>query len=131
MSVADSVFSKIIKGEIPSYKIYEDAKTYAFLDIFPIQPGHALVVSKKQLHIWDLPDEDYQALMKTVRQVANRIQEVLKSKRVGMQVVGVHVPDHAHVHVFPFNSMEEYQRIPSSEQEPDEKLAEMAKRLAF
>lgn len=127
--MADSIFTKIIKGEIPCHKVYEDDKTLAFMEINPIQPGHVLVISKKQLHIWNLPEEDYLALMKTVKKVANRIDKVLKPKRVGLQVVGVHIADHAHVHVFPFNDMEEYRRIPS--QESDENLAQMAKKLAF
>ena len=129
--MSDSVFTKIIKGEIPAHKIYEDDKTLAFMEIRPIQPGHVLVISRKQLHIWDLPDEDYEALMRTVKKAANRISEVLKPGHVGLQVVGVHIPDHAHVHVFPFNDMIQYRRIPDSD-EPDHKtLAEMAKKLAF
>ena len=127
--MSNSIFTKIIKGEIPCHKIYEDDKTFAFMEINPIQPGHVLVVSKKQLHLWNLPDEDYRAVMSTVKKVANRINDVLKPKRVGLQVVGVHIPDHAHVHIFPFNNMEEYRRIPQPE--PDERLAEMAKKLAF
>jgi len=127
--MSDSIFSKIIKGEIPCHKIYEDDKTFAFLEINPKQPGHVLVVPKKQLHIWDLPDEDYNALMQTVKKVANRIDEILKPDRVGLQVVGVHIRDHAHVHVFPFNDMSQYNQEPKPE--PDEKLAEMAKKLAF
>lgn len=127
--MTDSVFTKIIKGEIPCHKIYEDDKTFAFLDIEPIKPGHVLVVSKKQLHIWDLPNEDYEALMKTVKRVASRIDEVLNPKHMGLQVVGVHIPDHAHVHVFPFDNMEEYRQIPQKAQ--NEELAEMAKKLAL
>lgn len=127
--MADSVFTKIIKGEIPCHKIYEDNKTLAFLEINPIQPGHVLVISKKQLHLWDLADEDYQAVMSTVKKVAGRITEILKPKRVGLQVVGVHIPDHAHVHVFPFNSMEEYRQIPKEASQKE--LTEMAKKLAI
>ena len=129
--MSDSIFTKIIKGEIPCHKIYEDELTLAFMEIRPIQPGHVLVISKRQLHIWDLPDKDYQALMKTVKKVANRISEVLQPKRVGLQVVGVHIPDHAHVHVFPFNDMEQYRRVPDSDEPDYEALAEMAKKLAF
>jgi len=127
--MADSIFTKIIRGKIPCYKVYEDDRTFAFLDIEPIQPGHVLVISKKQLYIWDLPDSDYEALMKTVKKVADRISKVLTPNRVGLQVVGVHVPDHAHVHVFPFNNMEEYRQNPRRAQ--NEELAEMAQKLAF
>ncbi len=127
--MTDSIFTKIIKGEIPCYKVYEDDKTLAFLEINPIQPGHVLVISKKQLHLWDLPDEDYQAVMATVKKIAERVSEVLKPKRVGLQVVGVHVPDHAHVHVFPFNNMDEFRA--KTYQASDKELTEMAKKLRF
>jgi histidine triad (HIT) family protein len=127
--MADSIFSKIIKGEIPSHKIYEDEHTFAFLDIQPIKAGHTLVVPKTQKDIWDLSEEDYKALMFTVRKVAHRIQEVLQPRRVGIQVVGVDVDDHAHVHVFPFNNMAEYRQIPASAEDKD--LREMAQRLRF
>lgn len=128
----DSIFTKIIKGEIPSHKIYEDDKNIAFLDLHPKQPGHVLVVSKKQVdHIWDLPEEDYQALMSAVKKVGQRVREVLKPKRVGIQVEGLGVP-HAHVHVFPFNSTPGFFSDPDLTAEPDhDVLDEMAKKLAF
>lgn len=130
--MSDTIFTKIIKGEIPSNKIYEDELTYAFLDHAPKNPGHTLVISKKQApYVWELPEEDYLALMKTVKKVANRIQEVMGCKWVGMQVEGIAVP-HAHVHVFPFNSIEEYSRAPDPAAKPSpEELADMAKKLAF
>ena len=127
--MADSIFTKIVKGEIPCHKIYEDENTLAFLDIQPIKPGHVLVVPKKQIDIWDLSNEDFHALMETVRKVASRIQDVLKPERVGIQVVGIDVQDHAHVHVFPFNNMGEYRAMPQPAE--DEDLAEMAKKLRF
>lgn len=127
--MSDSIFTKIIKGEIPAHKVYEDKKTFAFLDIQPIKPGHVLVVPKKQVDIWDLSNEDFQALMETVRKVARRIQEVLNPKRVGIQVVGIDVDNHAHVHVFPFNNMAEYRQIPVPAEENE--LREMAKKLRF
>lgn len=128
----ESVFTKIIKGEIPCNKIYEDDLTFSFLDLHPKQPGHVLVIPKQQVdHIWDLPDEDYQALMSTVKKVGRRIREVLQPKRVGIQVEGLGVP-HAHVHVFPFSSTPEFFSNPDLTAEPDhEALAEMAKKLAF
>ncbi|HLG90790.1 MAG TPA: HIT domain-containing protein [Candidatus Saccharimonadales bacterium] len=127
--MADSIFSRIIKGEIPCFKVYEDENTLAFLDIQPIKPGHVLVVPKKQIDIWDLSDEDYQALMSTVLKVARRIREVLKPKRVGLQVVGIDIEDHAHVHVFPFDNIGEYRQMPQPA--ADEELTEMAKKLRF
>jgi len=127
--MSDSIFTKIIKGEIHSHKIYEDENTVAFLDVQPIKPGHTLVVPKVQKDIWDLSEKDYQSLMMTVRKVARRIQEVLRPKRVGIQVVGIDVNNHAHVHVFPFNNMAEYRQIPAPAEEKD--LREMAKKLRF
>ncbi len=130
--MADSIFTKIIKGEIPCHKIYEDDKTFAFLDIHPKSPGHTLVVSKKQIdEFQDLPDEDYIALMQTVKKIARRQKEVLGAARIGLQVIGVDVP-HAHVHVFPFSTMEEYrQRVDMSAEPNHEELAKIAAKLAF
>jgi histidine triad (HIT) family protein len=128
----DSIFTKIIKGDIPSYKIYEDSHTFAFLDIHPKQPGHTLVVPKKQVEfVWDLDDEDYQAVMATVKKVAIRLRTVLQRPYIGMLVVGIDVP-HAHVHVYPFATTEQSQFIPDQSLEPDhEALAKMVKKLAF
>jgi histidine triad (HIT) family protein len=91
-----------------------------------------LVVPKTQVdQFQDLPDEDYQAVMTTVKKVAKRIKEVLSPARIGVEIMGMDVP-HAHVHVFPFNSMEEYRRIVDMDAEPDNTaLAELAKKLAF
>jgi histidine triad (HIT) family protein len=128
----DSIFTRIIKGEIPCHKVYEDDKTFAFLDIHPKTPGHTLIVPKKQVEfLWDLTDEDYQAVMSTVKKVALRIREVLKPPYVGELVVGEEVP-HAHVHIYPFATLEESRRIPDPKAEPDHgALAAMAKKLAF
>ena len=130
--MADSIFTKIIKGEIPSHKVYEDDKTIAFLDIHPIQPGHALVVPKNQIdEFQNLPDEDYAALWQTVKKVAEQQKSVLGRKRVGIHVIGLDVP-HAHIHVFPFDTLEQYRTVVDMGAEPDHPaLAEMAKRLAF
>lgn len=128
----DSLFTKIIKGEMPGYKIYEDDKTLAILDIHPKVPGHVLVVPKNQTeYIWDLPDDEYDDLMRTAKKVGNRIREVLEPHWVGMQVEGVSVP-HAHIHVFPFNNLEEYRRRGDHNAAPDQNaLSEMAAKLAF
>lgn len=128
----DSIFTKIIKGEIPCHKVYEDDKTFAFLDIRPKTPGHTLVVPKKQVEfLWDLEDEDYIAVMNTVRKVALRIREVFNPPYVGELVAGDEVP-HTHVHVYQFATLEDSRRIPDPNAEPDhEALAEIAKKLAF
>ena len=130
--MSDSIFTKIIRGEIPSYKIYEDDTTFAFLDIHPKVPGHVLVIPKQQVeYVWDLSDEDYQCVMATVKKVGLRLKDVLEPTRVGFQVEGVGVP-HAHVHVFPFETVEEFHFVPDQTAEPDhEALASMAKKLAF
>jgi histidine triad (HIT) family protein len=131
--MADSVFTKIINGEIPSYKIYEDERTFAFMDIHPIQPGMVLVVSKNpQEEAWVLPPEDYQALWDTVRKVALKMKKVFPAKRrVGIMLEGLDVP-HVHVKIFPINTGEEYRSAPDMSADPDhESLAEMAKELAF
>lgn len=130
--MADSIFTQIIKGEIPCHKIYEDDKTIAFLDIRPSQPGHTLVIPKAEVdHLWDLPDEDYQALMASCKKVARRLREVLDKQRVGVRVEGLDVP-HAHVHLIPFTTAAEYEARGDASAEPDHQaLAAMAKRLAF
>lgn len=128
----ESIFTKIINGEVPCHKVYEDELTLAFMDIHPITAGHVLVISKKQIDkLWELPDEDYLAIHNTVKKVCKRIEDVLKPKRVGIKVIGIDVP-HAHIHVFPFNNMSEYSAAPDMDKEPDhQELAEMSKKLKF
>ena len=128
----DSIFTKIIKGEIPCHKIYEDDKTFAFLDIHPSVEGHTLVIPKSQVEfLWDLSDEDYQAVMATAKKVAQHIRQVLNVPYVGVKVVGVDVP-HAHVHLIPFSDSNQFSRHGDMSAEPDHAaLAEMAKKLAL
>lgn len=97
-----SIFTKIIQGEIPCYKIYEDDKTLAFLDIHPETKGHTLVIPKLEVDkIYDLPDVDYQALMKTVKKLSKHLEDKL-GQRTLWKVIGTDVP-HAHVHLLPFD----------------------------
>lgn len=128
----DSIFTKIIKGEIPCYKIYEDALTLAFLDIYPIQPGHVLVIPKKQIEfIWDLQDEDYQAVMATTKKIGKKLRQAMGKPYIGVRIVGIDVP-HAHVQLVPFATTDEYNAKQDMNAEPDHQaLAEMAKKLAF
>lgn len=128
----ETIFTKIIYGDIPSHKIYEDDKTFAFLDIHPVQPGHVLVVPKKPIEfLWDLPDEDYQALMATAKKIALRQREVLGVPYVGLKVVGVDVP-HAHLHLIPFHTAAQF-NLPQDTaiQADNTELAALADRLAF
>ncbi|HEX5797785.1 MAG TPA: HIT domain-containing protein [Candidatus Saccharimonadales bacterium] len=128
----DSIFTKIVKGEIPCHKVYEDESTLAFLDIHPKTAGHTLVIPKKQVEfVWDLEDGDYKAVMATAKKVAKRIKSILKAPYVGEIVFGTDV-QHAHVHIFPFATSEEFRRVPDMSAEPDhEALAKIAKELAF
>lgn len=130
--IEDSIFTKIVKGEIPSHQVYEDALTMAFLDIHPVQPGMTVVIPKKQVEfIWDLPEEDYLAVMSTVYKVAQRIREVLGVHYVGEVIEGVEIP-HAHVKLIPFDTIAEFKNTPDVTAEPDhDSLAEIAKKLSF
>ena len=121
------MFSKIIAGEIPCYKIYEDDKTLAFLDIAPETPGHTLVVPKIEVDkVYELPPEDYVALWETVRKVAVNMEKVL-GVRTLMKVIGTDVP-HAHVHLLPYDETWTHGRqVKMSEDE----MKEMCERLKF
>lgn len=121
-----SIFTKIINGEIPCYKIYEDDKTFAFLDIHPETKGHTLVVPKKEVDkIYDLEDEDYQALMATVKKLSKNMEQVL-GVRTLWKVVGTDVP-HAHVHLEPFDETWRYGReVEMTEAEFEEIRAKLA-----
>ena len=102
-----SVFTKIINSEIPCYKIYEDDKTFAFLDINPETKGHTLVVPKNEVDkIYELPDEDYQALMATVKTLSAHMEKILGARTL-WKVIGTDVP-HAHVHLLPFDETWEH-----------------------
>lgn len=127
-----SIFTRIINGEIPCHKVYEDDVTLAFLDINPTQPGHTLVIPKQQVEfLWDLEEADYQATMATAQKVARRLREVLGTHYVGCKVIGEEVP-HAHVHLIPFNTADEYFARPPAGAEPDHTaLAQLADRLRF
>ena len=99
-----TIFSKIIAGEIPSYKIAENEKFFAFLDIFPLRVGHVLVVPKKETDkLFDLPDEYLSEMLLFVKPIAHAIEKVFDCNRCGISVVGLEVP-HAHIHLIPINS---------------------------
>jgi len=101
-----SIFTKIVNGEIPSYKITEDEHYYAFLDINPNATGHTLCIPKQEVDkIFDLSEEAYIGLMRFSRKVAIAIEKAIPCQRVGMTVIGLEVP-HAHVHLIPLHNME-------------------------
>jgi len=98
-----SIFSKIIKGDIPSYKVAENENFYAFLDINPLALGHTLVIPKKEVdYVFDLDDKTYAGLFEFVRIVGRAIESTIPCKRLGMVVYGLDVP-HAHVHLIPLH----------------------------
>ena len=102
-----SIFSKIIKGEIPCYKIIEDDNFLAFLDVNPNAKGHTLCIPKKEINkIFDIEDDLYVGLMLFSKKVAIALEKAVPCKRIGMAVVGLEVP-HAHVHLIPLNEMDE------------------------
>jgi len=121
-----SIFSKIIAGEIPCYKIAEEDAYFAFLDIAPNAPGHTLCVPKKEVDkIMDLDEETYMGLMAFCRKVGKAIEAAMPCKRVGMSVIGLEVP-HVHVHLIPLNSMGEatFQNKATVTPEEFERIAE-------
>ena len=99
-----TIFSKIIAGEIPSYRIAENEKFFAFLDIFPLREGHVLVVPKTEIDkFFDLPDEFLSEMLLFARPIAKAIERSFNCNRCGIEVVGLEVP-HAHMHLIPINS---------------------------
>jgi histidine triad (HIT) family protein len=127
----ESVFTKIINGDLPAHTIYEDELTIAILTIQPVHPGHTLVIPKTQIdQIIDLSEEDYAAVWETVRKIGSHIREVTGKERVGIVVKGIDVP-HAHVHLIPFDRGEGLKADEEIPVESDEVLTEMAERLVF
>jgi len=101
----DSIFSKIVKGQIPAHKVAENDHYLAFLDINPLVKGHTLVIPKIETdYIFDLDDETLSGLMKFSKEVAKKIKAAISCNRIGVSVIGLEVP-HAHVHLIPINEM--------------------------
>ena len=102
-----SIFTKIINGEIPCYKIAEDANFFAFLDVNPNAKGHTLCIPKQEVDkIFDLEDDLYLGLMQFSKKIAIALEKTIPCNRIGMSVIGLEVP-HAHVHLIPLNDMDE------------------------
>lgn len=99
-----SIFTRIVQGEIPSYRVAETDRFYAFLDINPLVPGHTLVIPKQETdYLFDINDQDYQDLMLFAKRVSEAIYKAIPCKRVGVAVLGMEVP-HAHIHLVPLQS---------------------------
>lgn len=122
-----SVFAKIVAGEIPCYRIYEDDRVMAFLDIHPETKGHTLVIPKVEIdRIYDLEDVDYNALMAAAKKIARHMEDVLGA-RIVWKVVGTDVP-HAHIHLMPIDETWEYGRTMEL---PAEEMEEIRAKLAL
>lgn len=124
-----SLFTKIIQGEIPSYKIGETEKSYAFLDINPLHAGHTLVVPKTEVdYLFDLTEEDYQELMAFSKKVAHAVGKAIPCERVGVAVIGLEVP-HAHIHLIPINSVSDIDFSRPKLQFSEEEMASVAAKI--
>lgn len=125
-----TIFSRIAAGEIPSYKVAEDERHFAFLDINPVSEGHVLVIPRKETdYIFDLSDEDYEALMLFAKRVAKALKKALPCAKIGMSVIGLDVP-HVHVHLVPMNSGADMDFCGKKLTLPAERMAEIAESIA-
>jgi histidine triad (HIT) family protein len=124
-----TIFSKIIKGEISSYKIGENDKFFAFLDIFPLREGHTLVVPKTEVdNLFDLDDEYLSQLLLFARPIAKAIEKAFPCNRCGISVIGLDVP-HAHVHLIPINSANDLNFTQHKPKASDNKLKEAQEKI--
>lgn len=115
-----TIFTKIINGEIPAYKVAEDDNYLAFLDVNPNAKGHTLCIPKQEVNkIFDMEEEQYVGLMRFSRKVAKALERTVPCKRVGVAVVGLEVP-HAHVHLIPLNNMDEMRFVDKVKLEKEE-----------
>jgi len=124
----DCLFCKIIKGELPSYKIWEDKNFFAFLDINPINPGHTILVPKKHLnYIFDLEEPLYSEIFKTAQKLSAPLKRVVGAKRIALAIEGFLVP-HAHIHLVPVNKVNDLDPNRAKKASP-EKLSEIMERI--
>ncbi len=126
-----TIFTRIINGDIPCYKIAENDKFFAFLDINPVQKGHTLVVPKKEVdYIFDIDDNDIQEMMLFAKQVAVKIKEAIPCTKVGVAVIGLEVP-HAHIHLVPMHNEGDLDFKRPKLQLEKEEFLEIQKKIAF
>jgi len=125
----DSIFTKIIKKEISSYIIDENENYIAFLDVFPLAKGHALVIPKKQVdYIFDLDDECLSGLHLFSKRIAKAIEQVVPCKRIGVAVIGLEVP-HAHIHLVPINEVHDIDFSKSKLKFKEEEFVEVLEKI--
>lgn len=124
-----TIFSKIIAGEIPGYKIAENDKFFAFLDIFPLREGHVLVVPKKEIdNFFDLPEDYLKDLLVFARPIAKAIENSFDCNRCGISVIGLEVP-HAHMHLIPISAANDLNFTQSKLKVPEERMKEIQKMI--
>jgi histidine triad (HIT) family protein len=124
-----SVFTRIISGEIPSFKIAEDENCFAFLDISPLVKGHTLVIPKKETdYIFDISSEEYKQLWVFAKKVAGAVRRAVPCKRIGIAVIGLEVP-HAHIHLIPMNKVSDMNFANPKLKISDSEMSEIADKI--
>jgi histidine triad (HIT) family protein len=124
-----TIFSKIIAGEIPSYKIAENEKFFAFLDIFPLREGHTLIVPKTEVdNLFDLPEEYLKEMLVFAQPIAKAIEKAFRCNRCGISVIGLEVP-HAHIHLVPINSSNDLNFTQPKPKASDESLKKAQEKI--
>ncbi len=125
-----SIFTKIINGEIPAYKVAEDENYFAFLDIFPVAKGHTLVVPKKEVdYLFDLDNDTYLGLQQFAKKVAAGLKKAIPCQKVGVMVLGLEVP-HAHIHLVPMQSEADLLNFSDKKKFTPEEFAEITAKIA-
>jgi histidine triad (HIT) family protein len=124
-----SIFTRIINGEIPCYKIAENENYFAFLDISPLAKGHTLVIPKKEIdYIFDIPNEEHMELWNFAKKVSRAVEAAIPCKRIGVAVIGLEVP-HAHIHLIPLNRVSDMNFANPKLKIPDQEMKDIAERI--